>query len=144
MSYSDYRWSLTACLALALLGQSRDATNAMKPVSIDTAEHYQWGSGCDGWYLAKTAGLHVIEERLPPGAGETLHFHRAAQQFFYVLEGSATFVLDGHPVAAVAGQGLSIAPGVRHRVRNTGHGALRLLVISQPPSHGDRVDVDHN
>jgi hypothetical protein len=32
-----------------------------------------WGQGCDGWYLVKNAQMTAIQERMPPGAAETLH-----------------------------------------------------------------------
>ena len=39
------------------------------------AEHYVWGDGCDGWRLLDRPDLSVIEERIPPGRGEVVHFH---------------------------------------------------------------------
>jgi len=111
------------------------------PVSRRDAEHYSWGACCDGWFLVKREDLHVIEERLPPAAGERLHLHRAAFQFFYVLAGAARFAVEGASVAVGQCEGLSVSPGLAHRVDNAGPEDLSLLVISAPPSHGDRVDV---
>jgi mannose-6-phosphate isomerase-like protein (cupin superfamily) len=94
--------------------------------------------------LVNESTLHVIEERLPPGTGETLHFHRQAFQFFYVLAGTATFTVGVRSVTAHAGEGISVIPGVAHRVDNAGPNDLFLLVISQPPSRGDRTDtIEH-
>jgi mannose-6-phosphate isomerase-like protein (cupin superfamily) len=39
-----------------------------------------------------------------------------------------------------AGSGVRILPGTRHQIRNPSSGPVRFLVISQPPSHGDRID----
>ena len=36
----------------------------MALVSIKNAEHYFWGEKCDGWHLAKSSGLSVIQERV--------------------------------------------------------------------------------
>ena len=118
------------------------ANHSTLPVSRRNAEHYHWGKGCDGWYLVKESTLHVIEERLPPGTGETLHFHRQALQFFYVLTGTATFTIGARSVVAHSGEGISVIPGVAHRVENAGTNDLLLLVISQPASHDDRVDAN--
>jgi len=41
----------------------------MEPVSTRNGEHYIWGDVCDGWHLARAAGLSVIEERMPSAAG---------------------------------------------------------------------------
>jgi mannose-6-phosphate isomerase-like protein (cupin superfamily) len=83
--------------------------------------------------------LSVIEEQMPVGASEILHYHSRAQQFFFVLSGEAVMEVDGCETRLVAREGLHIPPGVRHLIRNVSSAPLRFLVISQPPSHGDRV-----
>jgi mannose-6-phosphate isomerase-like protein (cupin superfamily) len=112
----------------------------MNPVSTANAEHYTWGSNCDGWYLVRTPELHIIEERMPPDAFETRHFHLRARQFFYVLEGELTIEIEHEVFVLRAGEGIEIAPGKAHQARNSSSEAARILVTSQPPSHGDRVE----
>ncbi len=109
-----------------------------QPISKEDAEHYQWGECCDGWHLVKSAGLSVIHERAPPGAGEVRHLHKAAEQFFYVLSGQATVELDGRTIVAETGEGIHVPAGKAHRLDNSGETDLEFLVISSPPSHGDR------
>jgi mannose-6-phosphate isomerase-like protein (cupin superfamily) len=109
------------------------------PVSAQTAEHYVWGAACDGWHLVKDANLSVIEERMPPGASEVGHHHVHARQFFYVLSGQLTIEVEGQEFALGPGDGVEIGPGQRHQAINRGNADVRMLVISQPPSHGDRV-----
>jgi mannose-6-phosphate isomerase-like protein (cupin superfamily) len=108
-------------------------------ISRANAEHYSWGTDCDGWHLVKDAALSVIEEHMPPGSSEKLHSHRAAQQFFFVLSGEVIMEVEHDEVRLQAGEGLHILPQVRHRISNRSGEAARFLVISQPPSHGDRV-----
>ncbi len=67
-------------------------------VDLDSAEHYVWGGVCDGWHLLKHPALSVIQERVPPHAGEVKHYHLHARQFFYVLSGSAMLELGGQQV----------------------------------------------
>jgi len=110
-------------------------------ISRTVADHYVWGDGCDGWHLVRTDGLSVIEERMPPGAAEARHLHQHARQFFYVLEGSLTIEHDGSLDILQTGDGLEVPPGVVHEVRNRSGEAVRFLVVSQPPSHGDRHAV---
>jgi hypothetical protein len=50
--------------------------------NTDNSEHYIWGENCDGWHLLKSDSLSVIQEKMPPGTKESLHFHSKAQQFF--------------------------------------------------------------
>ena len=111
----------------------------MKTVSIANGEHYVWGEGCDGWHLAKTPGLSVIRERVPPGGAEVRHYHGKAEQFFYVLSGVATMETDNGVFKIEADHGLHVPAGVLHRLSNAGGVDLVFLVISTPPSHGDRV-----
>ncbi len=110
----------------------------MNPTSRATAEHYTWGSHCNGWHLVRAAGLSVIEERMPPGTRELLHQHAISRQFFYVLGGELVIDVDGVCHRLASGDGLEIAPGTAHQVRNTSDADVDFLVISQPPSHGDR------
>ncbi len=110
------------------------------PVSVETAEHYTWGEVCDGWHLVRSEGLSVIEERMPPGASEQRHLHTKARQFFYVLEGELTIEVEGRLHGLGVEQGLEIAPGERHQVRNESGRDVRFLVISSPPAQGDRVE----
>jgi mannose-6-phosphate isomerase-like protein (cupin superfamily) len=111
----------------------------MKPTSKETAEHYVWGGTCDGWHLVRDAGLSVITERMPPGTHEVRHAHARARQFFYVLAGTATLECDGTLHQLRPGQGLEIPPGVPHQMLNRTDLDLEFLVVSQPPSHGDRL-----
>jgi mannose-6-phosphate isomerase-like protein (cupin superfamily) len=117
----------------------------MTVVSKDNAPHYHWGDKpgepCDGWHLARSEALSVIQERVPPGASETRHAHRYAEQFFYVLQGIATIEIDGHVYVLSNGEGITVSSGQAHRLSNESTQDLHFLVISTPPSHGDRVDA---
>ncbi|MEO6802747.1 MAG: cupin domain-containing protein [Granulicella sp.] len=110
--------------------------------SKETAEHYKWGgpnvTDCDGWHLVKTAELSIIEELMPPGTREERHFHAKARQFFFVLEGELAMEVEHFDILLRAGQGLEIAPGQQHQAMNETKHPMRMIVTSQPPSHGDR------
>ena len=110
-------------------------------ISIENAEHYVWGDGCDGWHLLQDPQLSVIRERVPVGKGEASHFHSVAQQFFYMISGRASVELDGQLIHLAPGQGLHIPAGKTHRIRNAGDTPAEFLVISSPTTRGDRKDV---
>ena len=110
-------------------------------VSKGSVTHYSWGEGCDGWHLLASNALSVIEERVPAGAGEVRHYHRSAEQFFYVLSGEATIELDGCTHRIEPSRGLHVPAKSVHKLENRADTDLRFLVISTPPSHGDRVTV---
>jgi len=117
---------------------SRSGTQG-RPVSRITAEHYTWGDNCDGWHLVKDQKLSVIEEQMAPGTSEVLHSHGQSQQCFFILSGEAVMEVDGRDLRLTAREAVHIPPGVRHQIRNVSKEPLQFLVISQPPSHGDRV-----
>jgi mannose-6-phosphate isomerase-like protein (cupin superfamily) len=112
-------------------------------VSAESAEHYTWGgplgADCDGWHLVKTAELSIIEERMPPGTQEARHGHTRSRQFFFVLEGELAMEVEHHDFVLRAGQGIEVSPGQQHQAINRSALPVRMIVTSQPPSHGDRV-----
>jgi mannose-6-phosphate isomerase-like protein (cupin superfamily) len=112
-------------------------------ISTKSAEHYKWGgqqrTDCDGWHLVRTPELSVIEELMPPNTSEARHSHVHARQFFYVLEGELTLEVEHYNFVLQVGEGLEVSPGHQHQAMNRGAKQVRMLVTSQPPSHGDRV-----
>lgn len=108
-------------------------------ISLENAEHYSWGPNCDGWHLVKNGELSVIQEKMPPGTSETRHFHSRSRQFFYVLSGTAIIEVSGKRETLNAREGIEISPGVAHQIFNESRADVEFLVISQPPSHGDRI-----
>ncbi len=110
-------------------------------ISKATAEHYVWGKGCDGWHLVRNPQLSVIQERMPAGTAEVRHFHHRAQQFFYVLAGTAVMEVESRSIVLTAGEGIWIPAGTPHQMRNDSDDEVHFLVISQPPSHGDRENT---
>jgi mannose-6-phosphate isomerase-like protein (cupin superfamily) len=109
------------------------------PISVATAPHYTWGAGADGWHLVKHVDLSVIQERMPPGTSEVRHFHERSRQFFYVLSGVLTIEIEERRLTIGPREGVEIAPGVPHQAINVSAADVEFLVVSQPPSHGDRV-----
>jgi len=102
---------------------------------------YSWGESCKGWKHFDAAGLAVIEEEMPPGTSENWHFHRAAQQVFFLLSGRLLFEFEQENIEVQANESLAIAPRKLHRVRNDSGSNAHFLVISSPATSADRVDI---
>lgn len=115
--------------------------NQNNVVSKQHVPHYTWGNICMAWPLAETGEFTVKQEYMPPGTREELHRHNKAQQFFFILNGEATFYLNGEPVALREQQGLLVPPGVPHYIANETGKPLEFLVISAPPATADRVHL---
>jgi mannose-6-phosphate isomerase-like protein (cupin superfamily) len=109
-------------------------------VSIENAEHYVWSDVCDGWHLLKRDDMSVIQERVPAGGAERMHYHNTARQFFYILEGQGSMAFEDRTVVLEKGQGLEIAPLVRHQFKNQSNANVHFLVISVPSTRSDRVN----
>jgi mannose-6-phosphate isomerase-like protein (cupin superfamily) len=113
-----------------------------KITNLDTAEHYRWGGVCDGWRLLARPDLSVIQERVPPGAGEVRHYHERARQLFFVLAGRLEIELRGQTFALAAGDALEVPPEAPHRVWNAADVDATFLVVSAPTTDGDRVNLE--
>ena len=111
------------------------------PISIENAEHYVWGQICDGWHLLKRSDMSVIQERVPAGSTEVMHYHEQARQFFYILDGEGTMSFEDHEVILQKGQGLEISPMLRHQFMNNSQKDVHFLVFSVPSTRGDRVNL---
>ena len=91
----------------------------MKVVSkYQSLRHFKWGCNCDGWDLVDTATLSVKQEKMPAGATEQTHYHKASQQFFFILSGKAQFEIEGTSIELIKGEGLHIEAGKKHKVSN--------------------------
>lgn len=109
--------------------------------NLENANHYIWGTNCHGWHLLIRDSLSIIEEMMPPNTSEAKHYHNMAQQFFYVLKGEAVFELNNGRVRVLEREGIHIEPQTVHQIRNEGKVDLEFLVISEPTSKKDRVEV---
>ncbi len=110
-------------------------------INSSNAEHYVWGGSCDGWHLLKSSGLSVIQERVPPGGSEVLHYHERSHQFFFILAGTAVLEIESRKHTLTANDGIDVPPRTVHRLVNESEEDVMFLVVSAPRSHGDRVVV---
>jgi mannose-6-phosphate isomerase-like protein (cupin superfamily) len=109
--------------------------------SKNNSKHYIWGNSCDSWILKDTQNLSVKQEMMPSGTAEKLHFHREAEQFFYILKGEAVFYINEEKFSVHAGESISILPTSKHYITNESAGDLEFLVISNPSTNNDRTEV---
>lgn len=107
----------------------------------NSAAHYVWGAACDGWRLVSNDSLSVIHERMPPDTKEVRHYHHQARQFFFILTGQATIEMNGQFYTLNPHDGLEIPPQTPHQIHNRSNEAIEFLVISQPNTVGDRVEI---
>jgi len=58
-----------------------------------------------------------------------------------VLSGSAQIEISGEVFEVHAGNGIHVPAKVPHQLMNNGIINLQFLVVSQPESHGDRINA---
>ena len=74
----------------------------------------------------------LAEARLAPGACTTPHHHKATEEIYYILSGTADMTL-GHDTRPVGpGDAIAIPPGLRHTIKNTGPVELVFLCTCAP------------
>jgi mannose-6-phosphate isomerase-like protein (cupin superfamily) len=69
--------------------------------------------------------------------GDADNFHRGADQWLYVIEGSGTAIINGHKTKLKAGTIVLIEAGDRHEIRNTGRTLLKTVSVYVPPAYRD-------
>lgn len=78
----------------------------------------------------------LAEASLPAGAATTPHFHRATEEFYFILEGRGVMTIDADARSVGPCDAILIPPGARHSIR--ADTPLRFLCCCAPPySHED-------
>jgi mannose-6-phosphate isomerase-like protein (cupin superfamily) len=82
----------------------------------------------------------LAEATVPPGGETQEHYHRETEEIYFFTHGRGRMRLAGEEVEVGPGDTVVIAPGLRHKVWNTGEEPLRLLCCCAPAySHADTV-----
>lgn len=92
--------------------------------------------------MADHPELSIIEEIMPTGTFEKQHYHEQAFQLFYILKGTATFEFDDQEFTVHSLQGIQIPPGKVHKISNKSNEKLHFLVVSQPATKNDRINLE--
>ncbi len=106
--------------------------------SLESAEAFTTADGSTirelcGIPSGGTVNQSLAEATLEPGQSTQRHYHREAEEIYFVLEGAGDLWLDGERAAVGPGDAVPIPPGARHVIRNSGPGQLRFLCCCAPP-----------
>ena len=102
----------------------------------------------DGSSIREIAGVpsgNAINQSLAqaivePGGETVEHFHRESEEIYHFTGGTGRMRLGAEEADVHAGDTVVIAPGVAHKLWNTGDEPLVLLCCCAPPySHEDTV-----
>lgn len=78
-------------------------------------------------------GFSVVEATVPSGNGPVAHVHNASDEAFYLLSGELEFLDGDRTFIARAGDFVLIPRGIRHRFKNNGLHATKMLFFFTPP-----------
>ncbi len=85
---------------------------------------------------APVANQSLAEARLASGQATERHFHKLAEEIYFLIEGTGAMEIDGACVSVGPGDAILIPPGAWHRITATS--PLRFLCCCAPPySHDD-------
>jgi len=73
----------------------------------------------------------LAEASLPEGSETQRHFHRASEEFYFILEGSGRMEIDGETAEVNPGDSILIPAGAWHQIRAAS--SLRFLCTCSPP-----------
>ena len=78
----------------------------------------------------------LAEAQVPAGGATQRHYHKRAEEFYFILEGTGEMEIDGETRPVGPGDAILIPPGAWHTI--TARETLRFLCCCAPPySHDD-------
>ncbi len=76
----------------------------------------------------------MIVGRFAPGERLVSHHHiEPTEEVYYVVRGKGTVYIQNEELPVEEGMALSVAPGIRHYLVNTGEEELEMVFILAPP-----------
>lgn len=94
-------------------------------------------------YLIQGPRLNFAVVQFMPGQDFQAHYHNVMEENFYILEGTATIVVDGTPHDLKPGQLIHIEPGEVHYVINRSSSVIKMIASLAPYQESDKVEVDN-
>lgn len=86
----------------------------------------------------QTGGLYTQWlEITPPDGGPPPHYHTREDEWFHVIEGRMSFLLDGQWREAGPGSGVFVPKNSIHAFKNTGGTPSRMIVTASPAGFED-------
>ncbi len=131
-----------------MTGAPPGPVRSCSPMRIDRLDLQDPFITADGSSIREVAGVpsgnasqqSLAEATLPAGEETVEHYHRVAEEIYHFVSGTGRLRLGSEVANVGAGDTVVIAPGVRHKLWNSGSEPLVLLCCCAPPySHDDTV-----
>ena len=112
----------------------------MNIASLDRVDAFITADGSTIRELWHTEAQSLAEASLAPGQATQRHYHRRAEEIYFVLEGAGEMELDGDRRDVGPGDAVLIPPGSWHQITATA--PLRFLCCCAPPYADDDTLFD--
>jgi mannose-6-phosphate isomerase-like protein (cupin superfamily) len=110
----------------------------VKVASISGTEFFVTKDGSTIRELHRTEVQSLAEATLEPDEATLSHYHRQAEEIYFVLKGSGRMKVDGDTRMIRPGDAVLIPAGAWHTLENNGNSELRFLCCCAPPyAHED-------
>ena len=110
----------------------------MKLTSVEAVEAFVTKDGSTIRELHHTPVQSLAEATLEVEQATERHYHRVAEEIYFVLKGQGKMEIDGETTYMRPGDAVLIPPGAWHTLENNGTSELRFLCFCAPPySHDD-------
>ena len=112
----------------------------MKLSWVEAVEVFVTKDGSAIRELHHTSVQSLAEATLEVEQATERHYHRVAEEIYFVLKGQGKMEVDGETTYMRPGDAVLIPPGAWHTLENNGTSELRFLCICAPPySHDDTL-----
>jgi mannose-6-phosphate isomerase-like protein (cupin superfamily) len=110
----------------------------MRITSPNSVEAFATKDGSTIRELHHTAAQSLAEATLEPSQATQRHYHRVAEEIYFVTKGQGDMEIDGEHAHVRPGDAILIPAGAWHSLENNGTSELRILCACSPPySHDD-------
>jgi len=108
--------------------------------SVDAVEPFVTKDGSTIRELHHTEVQSLAEATLEVEQATERHYHRVAQEIYFVLKGQGKLEIDGEITYVRPGDAVLIPAGAFHQLENNGTSELRFLCFCTPAySHDDTL-----
>lgn len=116
----------------------------MEVRSLDAAEPFVTDDGSTIRSLLDHSNAPVqkqslAEATIAPGEATERHFHRATEEFYFVVSGTGDMEVDGQHRPVGPGDAILIPPGSWHQLSANAGVEIRILCCCAPPYSPDDV-----
>ena len=110
----------------------------METTSLAALEPFRTKDGSTIRELMHTERQSLAEAVVAPGQATERHYHRIAEEIYFIVAGAGRMELDGDVADVGPGDAILIPPGAWHQITALGDSELRLLCCCAPPyAHDD-------